>query len=411
MPDWRVALFSLGIGALAAVIFGLAPALQITRQRQRANIARQFLIGAQVAASCVLLIVSGLLMHALDYALHFDPGFQYQKVAVIEPGLDSHGYTPEKARAYLDELQNGLLRMPGVQSVAFTSVPPLGGTVVALGTEIAGRQITIHVTNVSPTFFKTMGIPILRGRVLQAGDTHSIIVGESFAKLAWPGQDALGRKFTTDGQDFIVVGIVGTARLVERQDADALEAYFPLETGGLPSATVLVKTSGATESLLPAFNALAKSLRPDVVPFVQLLKTSFQQKLQTIQNTALVVSLLGAVALAIACLGIVGLVAYSVSQRTKEIGLRMALGAKPAHVLSIVLQQFSRTVLFGLLAGILGAAALSQLLRRELYGISNLDPVSYLSASALFLVVAAMAALLPARRALRIDPMRALRYD
>ena len=122
-------------------------------------------------------------------------------------------------------------------------------------------------------------------------------------------------------------------------------------------------------------------------------------------------SLLGIAALAIACLGIVGLVAYSVSQRTKEIGLRMALGAKPTHVLSVVLQQFNRTVLFGLLAGLGGAAALSQLLRRELYGISNLDPIAYLAAPALFVLVATIAALLPARRALRIDPMLALRYD
>ena len=411
MPDGRVALFSFGIGALAAVLFGLTPALQITRQRQRANIARQFLIGAQVAASCVLLIVSGLLMHALDHAIHFDPGFEYQNVALIEPGLDAHGYTPEKARAYLDELQNGLQRMPGVQSVALTSVPPLGGTVVTDGTEIAGRQVAIHVTNVSPTFFKTMGIPILRGRSLQTGETNVIVIGESFAKLAWPGKDALGRKFTTDNKDFLIVGIAGTARLVERQDPDAVEAYFPLETGGLPSASVLVKTAGPTDSLLPAIHAFVKSIRPDVTPFIELLKTSFRQKIETIQNTALVVSLLGAVALSIACLGIVGLVAYSVSQRTKEIGLRMALGAKPAHVLSIVLQQFSRTVFFGLLVGILGAAALSQLLRRELYGISNLDPLSYLTAAALFLLVAGVAALLPARRALRIDPMRALRYD
>ncbi len=411
LPDWRVALFSLGIGGLAAVLFGLTPALQITRQRKRANVARQFLIGAQVAASCVLLIVSGLLMHALDRAIFFDPGFEYQNVAVIEPSLDSHGYTPEKARAYLDELQNGLRRLPGVQSVALTSVPPLGGTVVTNGTEIAGRQVAIHVTNVSPTFFQTMRIPILRGRTLQTGETHVVVMGESLAKLAWPGQDALGKKFTTDNQDFLVVGIVGTARLVERQDPDAVEAYYPLETGGLPSASVLVKTSGPTDGLLPAINALAKSIRPDVSPFIQLLKTSFSQKLETIQNTALVVSLLGVVALAIACLGIVGLVAYSVSQRTKEIGLRMALGAEPAQVLLVLLQQFRLTVMFGLIAGVFGAAALSQLLRRQLYGISNLDPISYLSAPALFLLVAVIAALLPARRALRIDPMLALRHD
>ncbi len=214
-----------------------------------------------------------------------------------------------------------------------------------------------------------------------------------------------------DNTDYTVVGIVGTARLVERQDADAVEAYFPLETAGLGGANVLVKTVGPTDTLLPAISALAKSIRPDTMPYTQLLKKSFQQKLDRIHDIALTVSLLGAAALAIACLGIVGLVAYSVSQRTKEIGLRMALGAKPAHVLSIVLRQFNRTVIVGLVAGLGGAAALSQLLRRELYGISHLDPVAYLAAPLLFLLVSTIAALLPARRALRIDPMRALRYD
>ena len=410
-PDWRVLVFSLAIGVTAAVLFGLTPALQVARQRHRATIMRQLLIGAQVAASCVLLIVSGLLVRALDYALHFHPGFEYQNVVLIEPDLDSHGYSPEKARAYLDELQSRLRQLPGVRSVALSSIPPLGGRVETTGTEMAGRQVSIHMSRVSPQFFQTMGIPILRGRTLLPGETHAIVVGESFAHLGWPGKDALGGKFTADKVDFTVVGIVGTARLVERQDPDAVEAYFPLEAAHLPSAVVLVKTSAAAETLLPAIDSLAKSIRPDTIPYSQLLKTSFHQRLDTIQNSALAVSVLGGVALAIACLGIVGLVAYSVSQRTKEIGLRMALGAKPAHVVFIVLQQFGRTILVGLIAGVGGAAALSQLLRRELYGISNLDPVTYLGALGIFSLVAAAAAILPARRALRIDPMRALRYD
>ena len=410
-PDWRVVLFSLAVGVVAAVLFGLTPALQIARQRHRAGTVRQILIGAQAAASCALLIVSGLLVRALDRAVHFDPGFQYEHVAAIQAELDSHGYTPEKARSYFDELQSRLLQMPGVQSVALTSIPPLGGSVETTGTEMAGRHVEIHVSRVTPTFFKTMGIPILRGRTLQPGESNAIVVGESLARMGWPGKDALGGKFTADKKDFTVVGIAGTARLVERQDADAVEAYFPLDPGGETGATLLVKTAGPTESMLPAINALAQSLRADTLPYTQLLKTSFRQKLETIQNMAMAVSALGFVALAIACLGIVGLVAYSVSQRTKEIGLRMALGAKAGHVLFVVLQNFSRTVLLGLLAGVLLAAGLSQLLRRELYGLSSLDPLTYLAAPVLFLVVAVVAALLPARRALRIDPMRALRYD
>ena len=410
-PDWRVFFFSIAIAVLAAILFGLTPSLQVARQRHRATIIRQLLIGAQVAASCVLLVVSGLLVRALDHALHFDPGFEYEKVALIEPDLESHGYTPERSRAYLDEVQSRLRQLPGVEFVSLSSIPPLGGRVETTGTEMAGRQVSIHVSRVSPQFFQTMGIPILRGRTLLPGETHSLVIGESFARQGWPGKDALGGKFSSDYIDLTVVGIVGTARLVERQDPDAVEAYFPLEVPNLPGAVVLVRTSGPTENLLPSIASIAKSVRPDVRPYTQLLKASFRQRIETIQNSALAVTVLGTVALLIACLGIVGLVAYTVSQRTKEIGLRMALGAKPAHVLSIVLRQFGRTVTLGLVAGVIGAAALSQLLRRELYGISNLDPTTYLAAIAIFSVVAAVAALLPARRALRIDPMLALRYD
>jgi predicted permease len=410
-PDWRVVVFSIAMAVVAAILFGLTPALQAARRRHGATILRQFLIVAQIAASCVLLVVSSLLVRALNHALHFHPGFEYQKVALIEPDLDSHGYSPEKARAYLDELQSRLHQIPGVESTSLSTIPPLGGRVEATGTEIAGRQIAIHVSRVSPQFFQTMGIPILRGRTLLPGETHSIVVGDSFAHLGWPGKDALGGKFTSDGTNYIVVGVVGVARLVERQDPEAVEAYFPLEVGSLPSAVVLVKTSGPTESLLPSIASVAKAVRADTLPYTQPLKTSFNLRIGAIQKSAVVVTLLGAVALLIACLGILGLVAYTVSQRTKEIGIRMALGANPAHVLATVLRQFRRTVLAGLLAGVIVAAALSQLLRRELYGISNLDPVSYFAAIGVFSIVAAIAALLPARRALRIDPMRALRYD
>jgi ABC-type antimicrobial peptide transport system permease subunit len=199
--------------------------------------------------------------------------------------------------------------------------------------------------------------------------------------------------------------------LVKLEDSDSVEAYFLIGTADLPSTSVLVKTSASPEDLTRSVASTTEAVDPGTFPEVQLLKTGFRRKLRGAEASALTVSLLGFIAHLLACLGIVGVVAYAVSQRTKEIGIRMALGAQPGHVLSLVLRQFSAPVVAGLLAGIAGAAALSSLLRGELYGISNLDPITYLAAIAIFIFTVAVAALLPARRALRVDPLRALRYE
>jgi len=214
-----------------------------------------------------------------------------------------------------------------------------------------------------------------------------------------------------DPVDFTVVGVSGSARAVARQDPDAVEAYSLAAAADFPSLVVLARTSGPPEGIVPLMAEAARSLDSRVSPEVQLLKSSFRLRLQSTEYSTLAVSLLGFTALLLACFGIVGLVAYAVAQRTKEIGIRMALGAKPSHVLSVVWRQFSPPVAAGLLWGVTGAAALSQVLRRQLYGVSNLDPVSYLAAVALFVVTVTLAGLWPARRALRVDPMRALRNE
>jgi ABC-type antimicrobial peptide transport system permease subunit len=179
----------------------------------------------------------------------------------------------------------------------------------------------------------------------------------------------------------------------------------------MPAMVVLVQTSGPPEALSPAIASIAKNIDPKVLPEVELLKNSFQTSLRSAEASALAVSVLGFVAQLLACLGIIGVVAYAVSQRTREIGIRMALGAKPAHVVSIILRQFSRPVVIGLLVGVGAAAALSQILRGQLYGISHLDPVTYFVVTGLFAGTVALAALLPARRALNVDPILALRHE
>jgi predicted permease len=367
---------------------------------------RKILIGAQVATSCVLLIVSGLLIRALNQAMSTSPGFEYERVIALDPGGSA---SPKEARAYLDTLHARLANVPGILSMSMASNPPLGNRWSVSKTRVDGKAVNIHFNNVDPQFFQTMAIPVLRGRGLERGDKREIVVSESLAKAEWPEENPIGKQFS-DTKD-IVVGVVGNARLVSPEDSDAVEAYRLAEDDLMPSMVVLIRTGGPAEALVPTIVSVSKSIDPRRFPEIHLLRISFNQKVAQARYAALTVSVLGAAALLLACLGIVGLVTYAVSQRKKEIGIRMALGAQPAQVLSVVLRQFVSPIVSGLLAGIGGAAALSQILRQELYGLSNFDPAAYAGAVAAFGIAAGLAALLPARRALQVDPMLALRYE
>jgi predicted permease len=406
-PDWRVVVFTVALAVAAAILFGLAPALGIARQRHRSSLMRQVLIAAQVAASCVLLIVAGLLVRALEHMMTTHPGFEYAEVVAINPNLAAHGYSSSRAAAYLDVLRQRLDSLPGVESSALASTLPLGGKKTIIRVDVDGRLADIHVNRIDPEFFQTMGIPLVRGRNLHRGEARVAIASESLGQFLWPGEDPIGKEF----DNRVIIGVARSARQTALQDPDAVEAYFPIEPGDTPSLSILLKTAGPPEGLLQLATATARAVDTSVFPEVRLLKTSFREKLRETELSAGAVTLLGFTALLLACVGIVGLVAYSVAQRTKEIGIRISLGAAGSHILSVVLQQLVRPVAAGLILGVLAAGALSHILRRELYGISTLDPGAYGSAVGIFVVTVLVAALWPARRALAVDPLRALRND
>ena len=187
--------------------------------------------------------------------------------------------------------------------------------------------------------------------------------------------------------------------------------YQAAQTTDMPGMVVLVKTAGAPESMPPMLISIAESIDPKLFPYLRFLKSDFHRNVQNVEHAAMVVSLLGIAAVLLAAIGLLGLVAYTVSERSKEIAIRIALGAKPGHVLSAILRQFVWPVAVGLLTGVAGTAALSQVLRKVLFGVSNLDPLSYAGAIGVLLAIATAAALLPARQALRVDPLRALRCE
>jgi predicted permease len=413
IPDWRVIVFTAGMAILVAMLFGLAPAWQVARQRQRRTLARQVLIGAQLAASSVLLIVAALLVRAAHHVLYTDPGFGYEQVFGIAPELDSHGYTPAAARAYLDELKSRLLARPGVQSVALSQMPLLGnGMTASMTVTIQGHPVTVYPDPVDGDFFQTMSIPLLRGRNLLRNEPNAVIVSESFAQKQWPGQDPIGRPMWRDGKGKdIIVGIVGNARIKAMSDGDAVEAYWPAKLADMPSMTLVVKTTGEPHEQLDQARSIIASLNPKLFPYIWKLKTGFRRNAEGLEKVAMVVSLLGLVAISMAGIGIIGLVAYSVSQRTKEIAIRLALGAKRLQVMVAVLKQFCWPIALGTLAGVGTAAAVSRLLRKFLFGIGNLDPLSYAAAIAVLVVLVGLAAVAPVRRALRLDLARTLHYE
>lgn len=408
IPDWRVLAFVAAMALMAAVLFGFAPALQIARQRQRKTLARQVLAGAQIAASCVLLIVASLLVRAAHHALYSNPGFGYERVMSIDPGLGRHGYSAAAAQRYLDQLHSRLQAAPGVVSVSLVKLVPMGHTISRIDTEIGGRPAAIYPNWVDAEFFRTMEIPLRVGRRFVPGEKNAVIVSESLARRQWPGENPIGKSYWNTET---VVGVAGNARVNAMNDGDAMEIYQPAQTADMPDMLVLVKSKGAVDGLAAIAKSIVENLDPKLFPEVTLLKSGFRKDMEQVEGAALAVTMTGLVAVALASVGILGLVAYSVSQRMKEIAIRTALGAGKIQVLKAVLRQFLWPVAIGTAAGAVTAAAASRVLRIVLYGVSNLDPASYLAAIVVLTVIVLVAALLPARRALRPDVAKTLRYE
>jgi len=411
-PDWRVLAFTFGMAMAAAVFFGFAPALQIARQRQRKTMVRQMLIAAQVAASCVLLIVAGLLVRATLHVLYTDPGFAYEHLVSVDAQLAQHNYSPAAAKAYLDAIQERIRALPGVKSVSLVKLPPMGHTIARMDKDINGHHVPIYPNWVAPGLFETMGIPVHLGRTFYAGEKNAVIVSESMARREWSGENPIGQQLPNGDAKDTVVGVAGDAHVNALNDDDAVEQYWPAQQADMPEMAVMVRAAGEPDSLPPMIKGICESMDAKVFPEIRQMKVLYHDNvLELIENIAKAVTLIGLVALLVAGVGIIGLVSYSVSQRMKEIAIRMALGAGRGQLLRAVLRQFVWPVAVGMAAGVGIAAAASRVLRTALYGVSNLDPASYIMATFVMMAILCLAALLPARRALRLDLAKTLHYD
>ncbi|HWA94319.1 MAG TPA: ABC transporter permease [Terracidiphilus sp.] len=410
IPDGRVLFFTGGIMMLAVLFFGFAPALQIARQRHRGTLVRQILLAAQVTASCVLLIVSGLLVRAAQHVLFNEPGFGYESTVSIDPQLGQHGYSDSSAKAYLDEMQQRLRELPGMHAVALVRLPPMGHIVSREDRELNGRKVAVYPNWVSPSYFDVMQTPILTGRVFTPGEKHVALVSKTYARLAWPNENPIGKTMPGDSKD-VVIGVVGDAHVNALNNDDALESYYSAQSDNMPGMTIIARAQGQPDAVLTAARTISENLDPKLFPEMNRLKQLYRKITTQIELIAGIVSLIGFVAVLLAGVGILGIVSFNISQRTKEIAIRLALGSPKSNLCASLLRQFIWPIAAGLALGTGLALFASQFLRMVLFGVSNLDPAGYAAGVAVLLAVVALSGIWPARKAMKLNVARALHYE
>jgi predicted permease len=397
----RTAFAAAGLAVLAALLFGFTPALQTARPSFSRHLRlRSVLVGVQVAAACVLLIVSGLILRGVTRVVRVPLGFEYRQAVSIDPNLAAHGMKASQAHAFWQAMDARVGQMPGITGSALTTLPPFGNRVSI------NREGTVFY-GVTPSYFDTLRIPLRRGRLFTAQERRVRVVSETLARRQWPGQDPLGQTY----DDATVIGVVGDARTVRIGDSSTTESYAPIEPDDLPMAVMVVRTTGAPAQTARALMSLARGVDGTLTPSPLLLSEALERRIEDPRQAATIAAVLGVCALALAVVGLGGMVAFTVSQRLREIGIRVALGARPSHVVRAIARQFAWPVAGGAIAGSALAALVGTVMSRELFGIGQLDPIAHGGALLLFAVVAAAAAVPSVRRALRVDPISTLRHE
>ncbi len=436
-------LFASALSLLTGLVFGAVPALQMIR-RPTAQVLREGgrgllggrgarlrggLVVGQMALAMVLLAGAGLLIRSFARLSHVDPGFRTESALTFRVSLPETAYATDARRSsFFDELVTRLRALPGVRSVGGVSGLPLGGSRFNLSFEVAGRpplspaqQPSMEVRVATPDYFKTMGIPIRKGRGFEAGDVRAspqvVLLSESAVQRFFPGEDPLGKRITigwrreppAGGE---VVGIVGDTKELGLDHENPPEIYLPSNQLPFPSLDIVLRTAVSPLSLAPTVQATVHGLDPELP--VSRVRTLEDVVARSISEPRFYMLLLGAfagMALFLAALGIFGVMSFAVVQRSREIGIRVALGALPGDVLRAILREALLLSGSGVALGLVGALGLSQALRRLLFDLSPTDPATLGAMAALLSAVALLASYLPARRATRIDPLVALRAE
>jgi len=442
-PDLRVFGFAAGISLFSGIVFGLGPAAQTTRIELSAALkestllsrrasgksrlwSRKLLVTFQLAVSLLLVVVAGLMVRTLQNLESADLGFDPRNVLVFSLTPSANGYTREKLYPFYNRLLDRLNAIPGVVSASASSDILISAVAVTgrndievEGAPLSSKRMSTSTNYVAPGFFATMGIPLLAGRGPQTGDTASgpkvATINKTFARKYFPDTSPVGRRFRWQGEkDWIeVVGIVGDIKFYSVRAEPPPIAYLPfLQSPWMIDMTFEVRTATSAAPVAREIYSAVRALDPEL-PVVEM-RTQEEQiasSLNTERLFAKLAGLFGALGLTLACVGLYGIMAYNVTLRTGEIGIRMALGAARSRILWSVLNQSLSLVLVGLAAGCVLALGTTRLIASILYGVAPTNPVTLGMGMLLLFLVAMLAAWIPARRATKVDPMVALRYE
>jgi predicted permease len=444
-PDLEVFAYVLAVSLAAGILFGLAPALESARSALSVNARgstspiaarrlQNLLIAAQVSLSLVLMIAGAMLVHSSIHALHAPTGYDAKHVVDLDLRFpEAAKYTPARRLSLVRDLRARLAAFEGVAAITSAHAPDDFGFQTAAAPLDHGQsspQSLLYYKYVQPNYFDTLRIPLFLGRGFPAHGSagQAVILSESAARRLWPGENPIGRSLrlgATDervhnpselvaaGPAFQVIGVARDTRGVEFDGSDSAQIYLPLPDDRLAAQPLLIQTERDPSRILRAIDPLLSSLDPDLMATSSTLEDMLQRSTAVISSgfAAAVASSVGLLGLLLALMGIYGTVNYIVLLRTREVGIRMAVGAQKRDILGLILRESTRPVLAGLLAGMFLALGASYLLRGVLYGIDAIDGLTSLGVSLLFLAIALAAAYPPSRRAMRVDPVVALRYE